>query len=262
MKCILNKDNLLQGLQVVQTIVSTRTTLPILNNALLKVEDGKLTVAATDLDVGIRVTVEATVEKSGATTLPAKKLFSIARELPGQEISLEIDNKNLASIRAGSSFFKIIGLPEEDYPAFPKTDGAKVYKIAQSVLKDMLKRTAYAMSTDESRYVLNGILLSFQENKLTMVATDGRRMALVEQEMEIPESQHSDVILPTKAVNELQRVLEGEEPVTISLSDNHIVFDLGNILLFSKLVDGKYPNYRQVIPATPKNAPSSNASSY
>lgn len=252
MKCIINKDNLLSGLQVVQSIVSGRTTLPILNNALLKVENGKLTVSATDLDVGIRVTVEATVEKAGATTLPAKKLFTISRELPGQEISLEIDSKHNASIRAGSSFFKIVGLPEEDYPAFPKTEGAKVYKIAQNVLKDMLKRTAYAMSTDESRYVLNGILLSFQENKLTMVATDGRRMALVEQEMEIPESQQIDVILPTKAVNELQRVLDGEEQVTMSLSDNHIVFDLGNIVLFSKLVDGKYPNYRQVIPAEAK----------
>jgi DNA polymerase-3 subunit beta len=116
----------------------------------------------------------------------------------------------------------------------------------------MLNRTAYAMSTDESRYVLNGILLSFKENKLTMVATDGRRMALVEHEMEIPASQETEVILPTKAVNELQRILGGDEPLTIALSENQITFDLGNIVLFSKLVDGKYPNYRQVIPAEAK----------
>ena len=252
MKCILSKETLLNGLQLVQSIVSTRSSLAILNNALLRVEDGRLTLAATDLDVGIRASIEATVEKAGGTTLPAKRLFTIIRELPSDSVTLEIDGKNGATIRSGASFFKIHGLPEEDYPAFPKTEGAKVFKMTQNGLKDMLKRTAYAMSSDESRYVLNGVLLSFKENKLTLVATDGRRMALVEQEMEIPASQEVEVILPTKAVSELQKILGGEEILTISLAENQISFDLGSIVLFSKLIDGKYPNYRQVIPAEAK----------
>jgi DNA polymerase-3 subunit beta len=252
MKCIISKQALLDGLQVVQNVVTTRTTLPILSNALLKVENGKLIVAATDLDVGIRAVVDATVEKAGATTLPARRLFSIARELPSAEVTIEVDAKHNALVRSGSSYFRILGLPEEEYPAFPKTDGAKVFKLTQGVFRDMLKRTSYAMSQDESRYVLNGVLLSFKENKLTVVATDGRRLALVEQELDFPPSNESEVILPTKAVNELQRILGGDEPLTVYLSENQIVFDMGKIVLLSKLIDGKYPNYRQVIPAEAK----------
>jgi len=252
MKCTISKEALLNGLQVVQNVVTTRTTLPILSNALLKADNGKLIVAATDLDVGIRASVDVTVEKPGGTTLPARRLFAIARELPHSEVTIEVDAKQNALIRSGNSFFRILGLPEEEYPAFPKTDGAKVFKMTQGTFKDMLKRTSYAMSQDESRYVLNGVLLSFKENKLTVVATDGRRLALVEQELEFPPSNESEVILPTKAVNELQRVLGGEEPLTIYLAENQITFDLGKIVVLSKLIDGKYPNYRQVIPAEAK----------
>ena len=252
MKCTISKEALLNGLQVVQNVVTTRTTLPILSNALLKADNGKLIVAATDLDVGIRASVDVTVEKPGGTTLPARRLFAIARELPHSEVTIEVDAKQNALIRSGSSFFRILGLPEEEYPAFPKTDGAKVFKMTQGTFKDMLKRTSYAMSQDESRYVLNGVLLSFKENKLTVVATDGRRLALVEQELEFPPSNESEVILPTKAVNELQRVLGGDEPLTIYLAENQITFDLGKIVVLSKLIDGKYPNYRQVIPAEAK----------
>lgn len=252
MKCVIGKEAFINGLQVVQNVVSTRTTLPILSNALLKAADGKLIISTTDLDTGIRATIEAEVEKPGATTLPARRLFSIIRELPGSELTLEVDSKHSASIRSGQTFFRILGLPEEDFPAFPKPEGAKTYKIAQGVLKDMLKRTAYAISTDESRYVLNGVLLSFRDGKLTLVATDGRRLALVENEIEFPKSSEADVILPTKAVQELQRILGNEEPLQIILSENQISFDLGNTFLVSKLIEGNYPNYKQVIPAEAK----------
>ncbi len=120
MKCIISKEALLNGLQVVQNVVTTRTTLPILSNALLKAENGKLVVSATDLDVGIRASVEATVEKAGGTTLPARRLFAIARELPNAEVTIEVDAKQNALIRSGASFFRILGLPEEEYPAFPR----------------------------------------------------------------------------------------------------------------------------------------------
>jgi DNA polymerase-3 subunit beta len=252
MKCVIGKETLLNGLQIVQNVVSTRTTLPILSNALVKAANGKLVIATTDLDTGIRVTIEGEVEKSGATTLPARRLFSIIRELPAAELTLEVDAKHSATIKSGQSFFRILGLPEEDFPSFPKSDGAKLFKIQQGALKDMLKRTAYAISADESRYVLNGVLLSFKENKLTMVATDGRRLALVEHEMEFPKSSEADVVLPTKAVQELQRILGNDEPLQIFLAENQISFDLGKTYLTSKLIEGNYPNYKQVVPAEAK----------
>ena len=236
MKCVIGKEALIAGLQMVQNVVASRTTLPILGNALLVAENGKLTISTTDLDMGIRASIPCEVIKPGTTTLPAKRFFS-----------------NQATIRAASSYFKILGLPAEDFPAFPKTEGARQFKMTQGTFRDMLRRTAYAISNDESRYVLNGVFLSFHDTKLTMVATDGRRLALVEHEMEFAKGNETDAILPTKAVNELQRILGQEEPLTISLSDNQIAFDLGETFLVSKLVEGKYPNYKQVIPPEAKD---------
>jgi DNA polymerase III subunit beta len=252
MKCVIAREALLSGLQIVQNVVSTRTTLPILGNALLQAVDGKLIISTTDLDTGIRASVEAEISKGGATTLPARRLFSIIRELPAAELTLEVDSKQVATITSGASFFRIMGLPEEDFPPFPKGDGAKAFKIPQGVFRDMLKRTAYAISTDESRYVLNGVLLSFKDNKLSLVATDGRRLALVEQDLEFPKGSEVEAILPTKAVQELQRILRDEEPLNISFAENQVSFDLGNTFLYSKLIEGNYPNYKQVVPAEAK----------
>src|SRR5204863_1342714 len=136
----------------------------------------------------------AEVEKEGATTLPARRLFNIIRELPSSEVSIEVDGKNAASIRSGQSFFKILGLPEEEFPPLPKFEGAKVVTIRQKDLRDGLRKTSYAISTDETRYVLNGLLFSFKENKLTLVATDGRRLATVDIELELPRTHQANII--------------------------------------------------------------------
>lgn len=253
MKCVIGKESLISGLQSVQNVVAQRSSLAILSNALLVAENGKLTISTTDLDMGIRVTIPCEVVKAGSTTLPAKRFFSIIRELPAVELTLEINDENQATIRAASSYFKILGLPPEDFPAFPKTEGARQFKLTQGVFRDMLRRTAYAISNDESRYVLNGVFLSFHDAKLTMVATDGRRLALVEHEMEFAKGNETDAILPTKAVNELQRILGQDEPLTISIAENQISFDLGETYIVSKLVEGKYPNYKQVIPPEAKD---------
>jgi DNA polymerase III subunit beta len=252
MKFSVSKDKLLEGLSTVQNVVSTRTTLPILSNVLLQAVEGELRLTTTDLDVGVRGRVEAQVERTGATTLPARRLFSIVRELPAAEIYAEIDTKNLASIRSGSSYFKIMGLPEEEFPPLARFENAKEFLIAQKDLKDALRKTSYAISTDETRYVLNGILFSFKDNKLTAVATDGRRLALVDLELEFPRSQEIDVIIPTKAVLELQRLVKEEGEVKLSIGENQIAFELNDALLVSKLIEGNYPNYRQVIPAEAK----------
>src|SRR2546426_1058028 len=198
MKFSATKEKLLEGLQQVQNVVSTRTTLPILSNVLLQANGNEVHLTTTDLDVGVRGSFEAQVEKEGATTLPARRLFNIVRELPSSEIQIDVDGKNAASIRSGQSFFKILGLPEEEFPPLPKFEDAKVVTIRQKDLRDGLRRTSYASSTDETRYVLNGLLFSMKENKLTLVATDGRRLAMADIELEIPRSQEADIIVPTK----------------------------------------------------------------
>jgi DNA polymerase-3 subunit beta len=248
MKFTVSKEALLEGLQKVQHVVSTRTTLPILSNVLLVAENGRLQLTTTDLDVGITGSVQADVTTDGATTLPAKRLVNIIRELPASEVQISVDAKNVASISCGPSFFKIIGLGQDDFPPLPDFEGAKEYRIPQQLLRDGLKKTAYAISTDETRYVLNGIYTSFREGKLTLVATDGRRLAMVEHDLDFPASQEVDVIVPTKAVQELQRLLGEQGEVLVRLSDSQIAFSIGESLLVSKLIEGNYPNYRQVIP--------------
>src|ERR1700720_362985 len=252
MKFSVSKDKLLEGLSTVQNVVSTRTTLPILSNVLLQASEGEIRLTTTDLDVGVRGSIEAQVERSGATTLPARRLFAIVRELPASEIYVDVDSKNFASIRSGSSFFKILGLPEEEFPPLARFDEAKEFSIGQKELKDGLKKTSYAISTDETRYVLNGVLFSFKENKLTLVATDGRRLAMVEIELEFPRSHELDIIVPTKAVTELQRLLTDDGEIKVSMGSGQIAFDLNKTLLVSKLIEGNYPNYRQVIPSEAK----------
>src|SRR5438045_6911400 len=251
MKFSATKEKLLEGLQQVQNVVSTRTTLPILSNVLLQAKEGAVHLTTTDLDVGVRGSFEANVDKVGATTLPARRLFTIIRELPSSEIAIEVDGKNAASIRSGQSFFKILGLPEEEFPPLPKFENAKVVTMRQKDLHEGLRKTSYAISTDETRYVLNGVLFSFKENKLTLVATDGRRLAMADIELEFPRSHEADIIVPTKAVTELQRLLTDGE-VKVSVGTGQIAFDLNNTLLVSKLIEGNYPNYKQVIPTEAK----------
>ena len=248
MKFRISKEAFLDGLQKVQHVVSSRTTLPILSNVLLVARDGRLQFTTTDLDVGITGSVEAQIEKEGATTLPAKRLVSIVRELPASEVEVSVDSKNHASIRSGPSFFKIIGLGEAEFPPLPDFANAKEFKIPQQVLRDGLRKTAYAISTDETRYVLNGIFTSFRDGKMTLVATDGRRLAMVDADLEFPASHETDVIVPSKAVQELQRLLGDTGDVIVKLSDSQISFTIGDSLLCSKLIEGNYPNYRQVIP--------------
>ncbi|MBC7980038.1 MAG: DNA polymerase III subunit beta [Armatimonadetes bacterium] len=248
MKFRISKDAFLEGLQKVQHVVSSRTTLPILSNVLLVAKEGRLIFTTTDLDVGITGSVEASIDKEGATTLPAKRLVSIVKELPASEVEVSVDAKNYATIKSGPSTFKIIGLSDSEFPPLPDFEGAKTFKIPQAALKNGLKKTAFAISTDETRYVLNGIFASFREGKLALVATDGRRLAMADTDLEFPASHETDVIIPSKAVQEIQRLLGDAGEVVVKLSDSQISFTVGDTFLASKLIEGNYPNYRQVIP--------------
>ncbi len=256
MKITIAKDQIIAGLQAVQNVVSTRTTLPILSNVLVHAADGRVEFTATDLDVTVACSVEAKVEKSGSTTVPVKKLFGIVRELNG-EIEIETDEKNVTSIRSGGSFFKIHGLAADEFPPLPKFKDDKKVSLTQETVRAMLKKTSFAVSTDESRYVLNGIFISLKEGKMTLVATDGRRLALVDEEVEISEKSAGEFIVPAKAVNELNRLLQATGNVEIKFGENQASFSLKDdkgfsVLLISKLIEGNYPNYKQVIPGEAK----------
>lgn len=257
MNLTITKEQIISGLQAVQNVVSSRTTLPILSNVLLRAEGDRLEFTATDLDVTVASSVEAQVKKPGAATVPVKKLFGIVRELASGEIDLEVDDKNVCSVRAGASFYKINGLAADEFPPMPKFKDDKKVSLPQEKVKGMMKKTSFAISTDESRYVLNGIFISFKDHKMTMVATDGRRLALVDEEVDVAETSHGEFIVPAKAVNELNRLLQDQGEVEIRYTDNQASFTLkdekdSSVLIISKLIEGNYPNYRQVIPSEVK----------
>ena len=257
MNLTIAKDQIIAGLQAVQNVVSSRTTLPILSNVLLRAEEGFVELTATDLDVTVACKVEAKVSKPGSTTVPVKKLFGIVRELNGGEIEIETDDKNLTSIRSGGSFFKIHGLAADEFPPLPQFKDDKKVSLTQETVKAMLKKTSFAVSTDESRYVLNGIFISLKDHKMTLVATDGRRLALVDEEVDISEKSSGEFIVPAKAVNELNRLLQDKGDVELKFGENQASFALKDdkgfsVLLVTKLIEGNYPNYRQVIPGEAK----------
>jgi len=257
MNLTISKEQIINGLQAVQNVVSTRTTLPILSNVLLKAEGDRLELTATDLDVTVACGVEAKVKKPGAATVPVKKLFGIVRELTNLDIDIEVDEKNVCHIQSGSSFYKIHGLGADEFPPLPKFKEDKKVVLSQETVKGMMKKTSFAISTDESRYVLNGIYLSLKDHKMTMVATDGRRLALVDEEVDVSEKSQGEFIVPAKAVNELNRLLQDKGDVEVRYAENQASFTLkdeksGSILIVTKLIEGNYPNYKQVIPGETK----------
>jgi len=257
MNLTIQKDQLINGLQAVQNVVSTRTTLPILSNVLINAKDDRLELTATDLDVTVTCSVEAKIKKPGSTTIPVKKLFGIIREMRSSEIDIETDDKNHTSIRSGASFYKINGLGSDEFPPMPKFKEDKKVTLPQDTVRTMMKKTSFAISSDESRYVLNGIFISLKDNKMTMVATDGRRLALVDEEVDISEKSHGEFIVPAKAVFELNRLLQDKGEVEIRFTDNQASFTLkdekaNSVLVITKLIEGNYPNYRQVIPGETK----------
>lgn len=257
MNLTISKEQLINGLQSVQNVVSTRTTLPILSNVLLRAENDRLELTATDLDVTIACAVEAKVHRPGASTVPVKKLFGIVKELSSGDIELEVDDKNACSIRSGPSFYKVNGLSADDFPPIPKFLEEKKVTLPQETVRGMMRKTSFAMSTDEARYVLNGIFVSLRDHKMTMVATDGRRLALVDEEIDVSDQGQGEFIIPSKTVNELNRLLADKGEVEIRYAENQASFTLkgekeSSILIVTKLVEGNYPNYRQVIPPETK----------
>ncbi len=238
----------MDGLKSVQNIVAGKGSLPILQNVLLEANGHELKMTTTDLDISIKASCECTTIEAGSTTLPVKLLFNAIAKVVEGEVEINVDAKECAFISAGNARYKLVGMPESEFPKLPKDDEAYEYKISQSVFREMLKKVSYAASQDDTRRTLKGVLLSFKDQKITMVATDGRRLALVENELEFSVSAERDIVLPSKAVCELQRSLGEGEDLSLMVQKSQICFKVGSMTIYSKLMDDVYPNYRQVIP--------------
>ncbi len=253
MKIITSKDSLLKGIQVVQNAVSSKSTLPILSHILFEAKKNEIRLTATDLEIGVSIKIDGEVAEEGAITVPARKFSEIVKELPSQEpIHISIKKGQSINIEAGKSYFKLMGLLKDDFPQLPEfpshSKSSDIIKIPQKTLKTMIQLTSFAMSHDETRYVLNGILFSFKDKALKMVATDGRRLALIEKALPELGSVKKDVIVPMKTIQELNRNLIEEGDVLFCFKENQLQINLNPITITSRLIEGEYPNYEQVIP--------------
>ncbi len=260
MKFKVNRDHFSNGLNQVLNVVGTRPTMPILRNVLIEASDGTVTLRTTNLDLAIRCTIKADVEEEGGLTLPVRKLSSIVRELPNLDVFIETDSKPTARIKSGGSKYQIVGIAAEEFPPLPSFDDQHDFTLPQDEMVGMLRSVSYAQSSDESRHILNGVFFNFAEDKLTMVATDGRRLAMIGFDVPVADGQAGHLILPAKTVGELERLLGQGESVKISFSDRQVAFEIDlddsskgnglveNLYLVSKTVEGRYPDYQQVIP--------------
>jgi DNA polymerase-3 subunit beta len=258
MKFKINRDHFANGLAQVLNVVGSKATMPILSNVLIEAEKDQISLTTTNLDLGIRCKIKAEVKETGAVTLPVKRLATIVRELPNIDVTLDASPNHQVKLVSGGSNFRIMGIGREEFPPLPDFGDEKSFTLAQTELTTMLKSVAYAQSADETRYILNGIYFNFKDGKLSLVATDGRRLALISKEMEVPAANAGSIILPAKTASELLRLLDKGEKLKISFNDRRASFQIGtdkdnsglvdSVYLYSKVVEGNYPNYQQVIP--------------
>ncbi|MGN6306545.1 MAG: DNA polymerase III subunit beta [Mesorhizobium sp.] len=255
MRVILERSNLLKSLNHVHRVVERRNTIPILSNVLLSAEGGSLEMKATDLDLEINEATPAKVEQAGATTVPAHLLYDIVRKLSeGAEVMLKTDEDgNAMSVISGRSSFRLQCLPQSDFPELSAGSFPHIFRLDATALKALIDKTQFAISTEETRYYLNGIYLHAMEVggklKLRSVATDGHRLARAELDAPAGSEGMPGIIIPRKTVSELQKLVDDPDvAVTVELSDTKIRFTIGSVVLTSKLIDGTFPDYQRVIP--------------
>ncbi len=253
MKLSIQRETLLHPLQVVSSVVERRQTLPVVSNVLVNCRNNKLTLTGTDLEV--EMIASANLEQDadeGETTLPARKILDICRALPEQAMISLTTNGDKAIIRSGRSRFTLSCLPATDFPNIEPIDSPFEFSLSQSALKDLIEQTQFSMAQQDVRYYLNGLMLEISSNALRAVATDGHRLAISEVPTDIEISDKRQIIIPRKGVTELARLLEDtERQIRIQIGQNHLKVDFPEVSFTSKLIDGKFPDYQQVIPASP-----------
>lgn len=253
MEVVVRKNELLRELQLFQGIVERKNTIPILANVLIEAKGDEVRMLATDLEVALRSRCQASVGKSGSLTLPAKKLYEIIKALPETDIRIEED-KNGVKVAADRFDSRMQTLPRDDFPTLPEATGAARATLSRDALREMVAKTQFAITGEDTRYFLNGALFVLRTDSMSLVATDGHRLALVtvkreEKDQAVKEGEEVKVILPKKTLLELGKLLsESTDDIYYERGENHLFFEVGGRVLISRMIDGQFPAYERVIP--------------
>ncbi len=250
MKIIVSKEEILAKLSNIQNIVEKRNTMPVLSHFLLDAGKQGSHIIATDLDTALKEPLQAKVEKEGKICVPARKMFEIVREVEG-ELTFESVDDQWLKLKAGASNFRLACLPSKEFPAWPGMEDMEEISMNAGVLAEVIEKTVYAAGESDTRYTLNGLLFHVTSgSKLTVVGTDGHRLALIKRDITGSPKEERKLIIPRKAASELGKLLDRyEENVTVTLGRNHILFTIGDMQFLTRLIEGTYPNYEQVIPS-------------
>lgn len=261
MKFKINRDHFSSGIQQVMSVVGSRKTMPILQNVLIEAKNDLVWLTTTNLDLGAKCSIKADIIKDGSVTLPVKELGRIVRELADMEVSVETGESPKTTISTRGSVFNVIGMESKEFPPLPELEERKKFTLDKDELIKMLKSVSYAQSVNEERYILKGVFFQLNQGNLSLVATDGRRLAVSNSEKKVSEEESGEFILPSLTVSEIQKLPDVGNKVTISFTDRQVEFELqveeskgeqfgfkNSVILVSKVVEGNYPNYKQVIP--------------
>ena len=246
MRLTITRQNLQRGLAAVSASIPGKTTLPVLSNVLIESEDNSVWISGTDLDVSIRVRVPAEVAQGGALTAPGRKLLELTRVLPDQPVELRARGHQL-EIACGNSRFKLNGLPSEEFPNLPAMDFEEGWSVSEEFLRQLIRGTAFAVSNEESRPILNGVYWEFGD-RMTMVATNGHRLAKMEVDATVADGATGAFIVPPAALAQVERLFDGDGEIEVGKGGNHLGFRSANQEVYTRLIEGRYPNYEQVIP--------------
>ncbi len=245
----IEKNNFIKTLQKVQGIVEKKNTMPVLANVLIEAKDNSINILATDLEIFIKDSVEAEVTEEGTVTVNAKKLYEIVKELPEKEIDIKLGAGEKLTIKSGKSRFNILGLPAKEFPSFPEIEEDKLKKVDSEVLGKMIEKTSFAVSTDETRYNINGFYIEKDKDVIRMVTTDGHRLAVIESKTADVPAGDRGVILPRKGVSEIKKLLDEKEgDFLLAITEKSATAKNGNTVINIRLIDGEFPDYKQVVP--------------
>lgn len=248
MRFTISREKLQEGLTAVAASIPTKTTLPVLANILVETTDKGIRLSGTDLDIAVSTEVAADVESAGAITIPAKKLSEIARELPPSPVRIAAAGEQRVTLDCGRAHFKILGLPRDEFPSFPAVKFAESWRVRSGDLQQLITHTSFAVSTEESRPILNGVLWELRPDAMRMVATNGHRLAKMELPIKSSGAPANDLIVPPKALEQIRRLFPADEELEIARGDNHLGFRSPFTAVFTRLIEGPYPPYDQVIP--------------
>jgi len=248
MRFTISREKLQEGLNAVSASIPTKTTLPVLANILVETTDRGIRLSGTDLDIAVSTEVTADVENSGAVTIPARKLSELARELPPAPVKIAALGEQRVTLECGRSKFKLLGLPRDEFPSFPVVRFNESWRIRSGDLQKLIAATSFAVSTEESRPILNGVLWELRPEHMRMVATNGHRLAKMETPIAQSSAPASDLIVPPKALDQVRRLFPAEEELEVARGENHIGFRSPLTAVYTRLIEGPYPPYEQVIP--------------